>query len=145
MATTDKANKDVPEKNDDDSTVFATADPTTIDRADDGSYNAIDEVNRLREQIINAPGPGEDPDSRKRLGKTLAAAGEDVPDHLQVGDSYNTDSDKLKDAGIPDQDSDGNLNPHADVDPKAEAAGKRSAAGTRSTSAPTGRSATPKA
>lgn len=138
----------------DDSTVFAKADPTTIDRdEDDGHYNAIAEVNRLREQVINAPGPGEDPDSRKRLGKTLAAAGEDVPDHLKVGDQYDTDSDRLRDAGIPDYDNDGNRNPHSDVvtspdggsDTKADAAQKRSAAGTRSTSAPTGRSATPKA
>jgi hypothetical protein len=149
----DPANAEAAQAHANDShTVFAKADPTTVDRdEDDGLYNAMAEVDRLRQQVIDAPAPGQDPDSRKRLGKTWAAAGEDVPNHLKVGDQYDTDSDRLRDAGIPDHDNAGNANPHSDTvtDPdggsttKADAAAKRSASGTRATSAPTGRSATP--
>lgn len=120
---------DKPHTNDDD-TVFATADPITVDRnPDDGYFDAIAETNRLREEIINAPAPGSDPDSRKRLGKALAAAGEDVPSHLRGNDD--TDNDRPREA---------------DEEPntKTDAAQKRAAAGNRTTT-PTGRSATPKA
>jgi hypothetical protein len=136
----------------DSGTVFAKADPTTVDRdEDDGQYNAIAEVNRLREQVINAPAPGTDPDSRKRLGKTYAAAGEDVPGHLKTANDptsdypYDTDSDRLKDAGIPDHDNAGNPNPHNDDDATAKgtAATKRAATGVSRTATPQGRAATP--
>lgn len=134
----------------DDSTVFAKADPTTVDRdKNDDSYDAVAEVNRLRQQVIDAPAPGSDPDSRRRLGKTFAAAGEDVPGHLKTGNDYpyDTDSDRLKDAGMPDRDNDGNPNPHADDnatddDNKGTAAAKRAAAGASRTTVQ-GRSATP--
>lgn len=122
---------DKPHPNDDD-TVFATADPITVDRnPDDGYFDAIAETNRLRDEIINAPAPGSDPDSRKRLGKALAAAGEDVPSHLRGNETDDTDNDRPRET---------------DEEPtaKTDAAQKRAAAGTRTTT-PTGRSATPKA
>lgn len=145
----------------DDSTQFAKADPVTVDRGDmEGVYDVVAETDRLREQVIKASEPGTDPDSKRRLAKHLAAAGEKVPSHLRTDKDprsdypYDTDSDKLKDAGIPDVDNDGNPNPHAGVttedvldpdkaDTKANAAKARKASSPTRTTTPQGRSATP--
>lgn len=51
---------------------------------DKKEFDSEAEIARVRDEAMNAPPPGEDPDSRQRLAKTLAAAGVDLPGDLSV-------------------------------------------------------------
>lgn len=48
-------------------------------KANEGKFDAEAETNRVRDEVMNAPEPGKDPDATTRVAKTLAASGIDAP------------------------------------------------------------------
>ena len=95
----------------------------TADKDTPKEFNIHEEISRVRDEIMNAPAPGTDPDSLRRKEKHDAAVNVYADDAADAAESAEDDK--------------------ADSDKGTDAAAKRKAAGTTRTTTPQGRSATP--